>query len=39
MWFIHARGSSAVISGTLLSQNAVHIATRLGIEGFKGSVG
>jgi hypothetical protein len=34
MWFKQARGSNAVISGTLPSQNALRIATRLGIEKF-----
>jgi hypothetical protein len=34
MWFKQARGSYAVISGTLASQTALHIATWLGIEKF-----
>jgi hypothetical protein len=36
-WFKQARGSNAVISGTLLKEKALHIATRLGIEDFKAS--
>jgi hypothetical protein len=38
-WFKQARGSNAVISGTLLTEKALHIATRLGIEDFKASNG
>jgi hypothetical protein len=38
-WFKQARGSNAVISGTLLRERALHIATRLGIEDFKASNG
>jgi hypothetical protein len=34
-----ARGSNVVISGTLLREKALHIATRLGIEDFKASNG
>jgi hypothetical protein len=36
-WFKQARGSNAVISGTLLREKALHIATKLGIEDFKAS--
>jgi hypothetical protein len=36
-WLKQARGSSAVISGTLLREKALHIATRLDIEDFKAS--
>jgi hypothetical protein len=32
--FKQARGSNAVISGTLLREKALHIATRLGIDNF-----
>jgi hypothetical protein len=39
MWFKEARGSNAVINGTLLRERALHIATRLGIEDFKASNG
>jgi hypothetical protein len=38
-WFKQARGSNAVISGTLLRERALLIATRLGIEDFKASNG
>jgi hypothetical protein len=38
-WFKQGRGSSAVISCTLLREKALHIATRLGIEDFKASNG
>jgi hypothetical protein len=38
-WFKQARGSNAEISGTLLREKVVHIATRLGIEDFKASNG
>jgi hypothetical protein len=38
-WFKQARGSSAVISGTLLRENALRIATRLDIENVNGSNG
>jgi hypothetical protein len=38
-WFKQAKGSSAVISGSLLREKALHIATRLGIEDFKASNG
>jgi hypothetical protein len=34
-WFKQARGSNPVITGTLLREKALHIATRLGIEDFK----
>jgi hypothetical protein len=36
-WFQESRGSSAIISGTLLRERAQHIATRLVIEDFKAS--
>jgi hypothetical protein len=39
MWFKQARGSNAAISGTLLREKALHIATRLGIEDLKASNG
>jgi hypothetical protein len=39
VWFKQARGSNAVISGTLLREKALHISTRLGIEDFKASNG
>jgi hypothetical protein len=39
MWFKQARGSNAVISGTLLREKALHIASRLGIEDFRASNG
>jgi hypothetical protein len=38
-WFKQATGSNAVISGTLLREKALHIATRLGIEDFTASNG
>jgi hypothetical protein len=38
-WFVETRGSSAVISGTLLRESAWHIATKLGIGDFKASGG
>jgi hypothetical protein len=38
-WFKQARGSNAVISGTLLRERALDTATRLGIEDFKASNG
>jgi hypothetical protein len=38
-WFKQARGSNAVITGTLLREKVLHIATRLGIEDFKASNG
>jgi hypothetical protein len=38
-WFKQARGSNAVISGSLLREKALHIATRLGIEDFTASTG
>jgi hypothetical protein len=38
-WFKQARGINAVISGTLPSQNALPIASRLGIGDFKASTG
>jgi hypothetical protein len=38
-WFKRARSSNAVISGTLLREKALHIATRLGIEDLKASNG
>jgi hypothetical protein len=38
-WFKQAKGSSAVNSGTLLREKALHIVTRLGIEDFKASNG
>jgi hypothetical protein len=38
-WFKQARGSNAVISGALLREKALHIATRFGIEDFKASNG
>jgi hypothetical protein len=38
-WFKQARGSNVVISGSLLKEKALHIATRLGIEDFKASNG
>jgi hypothetical protein len=34
-WFEQATGSNAVISGSLLREKALHIATRLGTENFK----
>jgi hypothetical protein len=37
VWFKQARGSSAVINGTLLTEKALHIAIRLGIDNFKAS--
>jgi hypothetical protein len=39
VWFKQARGSNAVIRGTLLREKALHIATRLGIEDLKASNG
>jgi hypothetical protein len=30
-WFNQARGSNSIITGTLLRENILHIATRLGI--------
>jgi hypothetical protein len=38
-WFKQARGSNAVISGTLLREKALYFATRLCIEDFKASNG
>jgi hypothetical protein len=38
-WFKQATGSNAVISGSLLREEALHIVTRLGTEDFKASNG
>jgi hypothetical protein len=39
LWFKQAKGSSAVISGTLLREKALHIATWFSIEDFEASNG
>jgi hypothetical protein len=38
MWFKQATAYSAVISGSLPKENALHTATRSGIEDFKKSI-
>jgi hypothetical protein len=38
-WFKHPRGNNAVISGTLLTEEALLIYTKLGIEDYKASNG
>jgi hypothetical protein len=39
VWVKQARGSSAIIGGTLLREKALHIATKLGTEDVKVSKG
>jgi IS30 family transposase len=38
-WFVEARGSSAIVSGTLMRERTQHIATKLGIGDFEASNG